>query len=250
MKIHVLSDLHLDVGPVELPETDADVVVIAGDVHPKLGGLKWIKETFPKQPVIYVAGNHEYYGKSIPYLTEKFRAEATGTNVHFLENQSAVINGVCFLGCTLWTDFDLFGSSGLSRVLAREQMNDYRRVRLSTHQFRKLRPADTAGFHYKSRNWLRREFSDDASCNKPVIVSHHAPSIVSLPLDRRVDELCPAYASHLDNLVGESGAALWAHGHIHSSSDYTIGTTRVVCNPRGYPDCPNEQFDPGLIVEI
>jgi predicted phosphohydrolase len=250
MRIQVLSDLHLDVGPIALPQTNADVVVVAGDVHPKLGGLKWLIEHFQKQLVIYVAGNHEYYGKSLPHLTEKLSSTANGTNVFFLENESVDVNGVRFLGCTLWTDFELLGSSAVARDLAREQMNDYRRIRLSTHQYRKLRPTDTAGFHYRSRNWLRKATSDSASCHRLVIVSHHAPSVLSLPPVRRNEELSGAYASHLDELVEQSGAVLWLHGHIHQSSDYLLGHTRVLCNPRGYRDSPNPDFNPALLIEV
>jgi predicted phosphodiesterase len=250
MRLQVFSDLHLDVGPIELPQTDADVIVLAGDVHPKLGGFKWLIENFPKQLVIYVAGNHEYYGKSIPHITEKLRSTAHGTNVFFLENESVELDGVRFLGCTLWTDFELLGSSAVARDLAREQMNDYRRIRLSTHQYRKLRPTDTAGFHYKSRNWLRKTSSEPSSCDRLVIISHHAPSILSLPLARRDEELSGSYASNLDDLVEQSGAVLWIHGHIHQSSDYVLGRTRVLCNPRGYSGSPNPDFSPELVIEV
>jgi len=200
--------------------------------------------------VIYVLGNHEYYGKSVPYLTEKLRKTAQGTNVHVLDNEAKVIDGVCFLGSTLWTDFALFGSSGPARCLAGDQMNDYRRIRLSTHQFRKLRPDDTSGFNFKSRSWLQRALSDHPFCDRFVIVSHHGPSIGSLPPCRRNDDLSPAYASNLEDMVAASGAALWVHGHIHSSSDYMIGQTRVVCNPRGYPESPNPNFNPQLVIEV
>jgi|WetSurSiteA1Bulk_404760.scaffolds.fasta_scaffold26013_2 predicted phosphohydrolase len=250
MRISILSDLHLEFGPVDLPASDADVVVLAGDIHPKMGGLKWIKKAFPSQHVIYVLGNHEYYGKSIPYLTDKLRKESHGTNVRVLENEATVIDGVSFLGCTLWTDFGLFGFPAVTSAIAGDEMNDYRRIRLSTAQFRKLRPKDTLRFHAISRGWLRRSLVDPSSLGKIVIISHHAPSKMSLVLGMEDDVLSAAYASNLDDLVDQSRAKLWVHGHMHASSDYMIGQTRIVCNPRGYPESPNPNFNPQLVIEV
>jgi Icc-related predicted phosphoesterase len=250
MRVHVLSDLHLEFGSLALPHTNADVVVLAGDIHTKKGGLKWIKETFQGQPVVYVLGNHEYYGTSVPYLTEKLREESTGSNVKILDNEATTINGVRFLGCTLWTDFALSGASGMARAEARYEMNDYRRIRLSTAQFRKLQPADTARFHARSLAWPRRELVDSSPLGKVVIISHHAPSRLSLDSEMETDLLSAAFASNLDAVVADSQADLWVHGHIHSSSDYMLGQTRVLCNPRGYPDSSNPNFDLGLVVEV
>ena len=109
MKIHVLSDLHTEFAPFHPPETDADVVVLAGDVGVGTRGVPMIREWFPDRPVVYVAGNHEFYREAIPRLSEKIAGAAEGTRVHYLENRAVVIGGVRFLGCTLWTDFDVFG---------------------------------------------------------------------------------------------------------------------------------------------
>ncbi|MEW6533594.1 MAG: metallophosphoesterase [Thermodesulfobacteriota bacterium] len=250
MRIQVLSDLHLDFGPLDLPETDADAVVLAGDIQPKLGGLKWARKAFPSKPVMYVMGNHEYYGKSIPYLTNKLRNEAESSNVLVLENEAATIDGVKFLGCTLWTDFGLFDRIGLAAATAGEEMNDYERIRLSTHHFRKLQPKDTMMLHSRSRAWLKKEIENCSADLKVVVVTHHAPSMLSVPPDLQTDVLTAAYASNLDDFIANSGVALWVHGHIHTSADYTIEQTRVVCNPRGYVGCPNPEFNPGLVIDI
>lgn len=109
MRIRVLSDLHTEIAPLELPHVDADVVVLAGDIGVRTRGLEWARRAFPSTPVVYVAGNHEYYGAALPHLTDKLRKLADGTNVSFLEHDEAVIGGVRFLGTTLWTDFGLFG---------------------------------------------------------------------------------------------------------------------------------------------
>ncbi len=112
MRLWILSDLHLEFGPVELPRVEADVVVLAGDVHKGRRGLAWARERFAATPVVYVLGNHEYYGEALPRLREKLEGEAAGSSVHLLENRAVEIGGVTFLGCTLWTDFELHQGSG------------------------------------------------------------------------------------------------------------------------------------------
>jgi len=101
MRIHILSDLHLEFAPFQLVQSDADVIVLAGDIHTGANGFKWIRETFPKQQIIYVLGNHEFYGQKIPKLTEELKAVAVGTNIHVLENDAIEIGDVIFLGATL-----------------------------------------------------------------------------------------------------------------------------------------------------
>ena len=107
MKLHVLSDLHFEFAPFELPATDADVVVLAGDIDVGRRGLE-VARAAGGRPVVYVAGNHEYYGHSIPGLTGELVAATRGAGIHVLENEAVVIGGVRFLGCTLWTDFAAF----------------------------------------------------------------------------------------------------------------------------------------------
>jgi hypothetical protein len=161
-----------------------------------------------------------------------------------------ILDGIRFLGCTLWTDFEFFGQAVVGAATAGYEMNDYKRVRLSSHQYRKLRPSDTLSFHARSKAWLQKEFEASLPCRKVVVVTHHAPSMASVRPELREDALTPAFASNLDDIVSGSGAALWIHGHIHSSASYTLGRTRVVCNPRGYSFEPNPEFDPGLILEV
>jgi Icc-related predicted phosphoesterase len=105
-------------------------------------------------------------------------------------------------------------------------------------------------FHARSKAWLQKEFEDTLAHHTLVVITHHAPSIASVRPELREDALTPAFASNLDDIVSGSGAALWIHGHIHSSASYTLGRTRVVCNPRGYSFEPNPEFDPGLILEV
>ena len=158
MKLHILSDLHVEFGELELPETNADVVILAGDIHVGKKGFDWAKSNFRNQRVFYVLGNHEYYRKAIPRLTEKLKERSVGTNVHILENEALTIENVLFLGCTLWSDFRLLNNLNVAVIVAQEMMNDYKLIRLNPI-YRKIQPSDTAIWHGKSRSWLEKELT-------------------------------------------------------------------------------------------
>lgn len=125
MKIHVLADLHREFTSFTPPATVADVVVLAGDTDLGIRGLSWAYETFRGKIVIYVAGNHEYYSKTISTHTTRMRQYAADLGIHFLENNSLVIGDVAFLGATMWTDFALFNDVPAAALAAEEQMSDY-----------------------------------------------------------------------------------------------------------------------------
>ena len=249
MRIHVMSDLHLEFSDFTPPVVERDVVILAGDIDVGDKAIGWAIKHFAPTPVIYVLGNHEYYGKAFPRLREAMRRRCEGTNVHLLDDASVEIGGVVFLGATLWTDFELFGDPRLAGDLATRTMTDFRKIRISP-EFRRLRSIDTVVFNHRSRRWLSSALAEHAA-ERVVVVTHHAPSARSIPLRYTEDPLSAAYASHLDHLVLSGGPRLWVHGHIHDSMDYMIGATRVLCNPRGYmPQEPNNSFDPAMVVEL
>lgn len=234
MKLLVYGDLHVEFAPFEPAAVDADVIVLAGDIGVKLGGLEFAARLARRAPVVYVAGNHEYYRGAMPALTDKLRARARDRGVFFLDNDSATIDGVRFLGCTLWTDFLLFGRERRQECIleARHCMNDYKLIRHSP-AYSRLSPNDTIEACNRSTAWLEREIAADPPA---VIVTHHAPSARSIPERYATSSLSAAFASNFDGLVEASGARAWIHGHTHHCVDYTIGGTRVVSNQRGYPD--------------
>jgi len=106
LKIHILCDLHVEFGDFVPPVVDADIVVLAGDVHVKNRGLQWIFDQKFEIPVLYVLGNHEFYREKFPGLIDKLKMGAEGTNVRVLENDSVEIGGYRFFGCTLWSDME------------------------------------------------------------------------------------------------------------------------------------------------
>ena len=250
MKIQVLSDLHIEFEPFNVNTDNADVVVLAGDIHVDNRGVLWAFENIKDKPVLYVLGNHEFYGKAYPKLVDSLKEQTQDSNVHILENDTFSYNGVNFMGCTLWTDFNLYGDARLAGFECQQVMSDYRKIRVSP-QFSRLRSLDVSHIHTHSLNWLTKELETHKG-ETNVIITHHGPSVKSLPDNKRNREnmINAAYVSHLDSILTDHNPSMWLHGHLHNSSDYTIGDCRVVCNPRGYPDERNPEFVKKLILEL
>jgi predicted phosphohydrolase len=235
----------------KLPVTDADAVVLAGDVDIGTEGLEWTKHSTrecPDKPVIYIIGNHEYYHNALPQLTETLRRESAGTNIHLLENSSVKINDFTILGCTLWTSFLSGPDPETAMRTAEDLMNDYRIISNSIEQ-RKLRARDTALLHRESVAWLQHELGQHDP-SRTIVVTHHSPSFKSEAAQYVNGPLAPAFSSDLDALIEASGVPLWIHGHTHHNVDYRIGATRVLSNQRGYPEQTCKGFAPQLVVEI
>lgn len=254
MKLWILSDLHVDVNrrhPLVLPEPrpEHDAVVIAGDICHGIGeGIRFIAdEKLDARPVIFVAGNHEFYECDRHAELEAGRAEAARfPNIHLLERDGVEIGGVRILGCTLWTDYTYAGVREQARAMhvASQRLNDHRLIRTGG---RLWSPQDCLEEHGASRAWLAGELARPAG--PTVVVTHHAPSRRSVQPQYRDDLLTAAFASDLDDLVGQ--AALWVHGHLHGPSDYAHAGCRVVANPRGYVGIKEDRaFDPALVVEV
>src|SRR5438128_2730449 len=98
MRLRVLSDLHLEFGDADLPDANADVLLLAGDIHMGREGRRWIRRHFADKPVVYVLGNHEFYRHSIPGLTETLKQETARSHIHVLENTVVELGGFAFLG--------------------------------------------------------------------------------------------------------------------------------------------------------
>ncbi|WP_343606453.1 metallophosphoesterase [Roseateles sp.] len=294
MRLLVLSDIHLERGTsLTVPPTaHYDVVVLAGDIHnPGSSAVHWAarESMFCGRPVVYVPGNHEFYGKELTSELAEMRKGADGTNVHVLNRDAVVIDGVRFLGATLWTDFELpVGNEGepvdyqeetdVARALAaaNRYVMDFRAIQLEDPPIRRhrrenvkhrtLRAEDTLAMHYVDRDWLRREL-EAGHAGPTVVVTHHAPHRRSVAKRYRSDWVTPAFVSDLPESFfgGESmwvkgvkhsvgGPALWIHGHTHTAFDYQVGKCRVVSNPRGYrmrdSSWENAHFDPGFVVGV
>ncbi len=249
MKLHLLSDLHCEMEEYQPADVQADMVILAGDIHSGAKAVGWAKSHYPQLPVILVPGNHEFYGSSIQATLRTMRASAAGTNIRVLDNESTVIQGIRFLGATLWTDFELLGRNpALAMRQARDSMSDYRVIRTEPdHQ--RLSPQETAAMHRHSRAWLAAELAKPHD-GPTVVISHHAPAIVSCDPRFHNDPLCPAFASNLEELVKSNAIALWVNGHTHFNHNYQIGGTRIISNQYGYPHENLPGFDPAMVVTL
>lgn len=262
VKLLVLSDLHVEFAPFE-PDREAvqtaDVVVLPGDIHRGARAAAWARSTFGDKPIVYVAGNHEFYGHQWTGHLAALRRASQDHGIHFLEDEAVDVGGVRFLGCSLWTDFELLGAHRKPYVMraAERHMNDFREITVGKmrdfyrEDRKRLQPGLTVLRHRQSVQWLEQSLSG-ADPSRTVVVTHHAPHPSSVAPRFVGDALTPAFASDLTRLMGK--AALWIHGHMHDSADYSVAGTRIVCNPRGYPvrsgQFENGSFEPGLIVEI
>ena len=244
MRIRVLSDLHLEVAPFDPPSAAADVVVLAGDIDNGASGIEWAKRHFAG-PVIFVAGNHEPFDAEFHATAAALRAAAAGSNVSVLDCNEAVLDGVRFLGCTLWSDFALYGPAG--REVAMEAL---RRVapdfRVIAYGERRFTTDDWLELHRAHRAWLEAQLAAPFA-GPTVVVTHFLPHPGSIAPRFATHPLNPAFASDLQTLLAR--ATLWIHGHTHAASDYRAGGARIVCNPRGYPGEPTG-FRPDLVVNV
>lgn len=248
MKIQIFSDIHNEFGTYGPKETDSDIVILAGDIDTGCDGMNWALNTFPEKKVIYIAGNHEFYGESIHDNINKLKSLSKDSNVHFLNNETITIGNVRFLGCTLWTDLQLNNDLTSTKANVKREITDYLAIDLEGKK--SLHPDDTITFHEESLAWLKSELNKEHN-GKTVVVTHHAPCIESISMSRRELNTSPAYASNLETFVSDSGADIWVHGHTHNSSDYMLGSTRVICNPRGYtPYDLNKEFKSDLVIEV
>ena len=262
MKIQLASDLHLEFlqsrWPGErliAPVPGADVLVLAGDIA---DGAR-VFELFAHwpTPVIYVAGNHEFYGHAIDPMREKMRESSALCGIHFLENESLVIGGVRFLGTTLWTDYRLRSNRTQSELMEHAQrgLNDPQLIRIGRRRFS---AHDALGQHERARVWLESELAQPFA-STTVVVSHHGPHPLSVHPRYAGDLLSAAFVSDLSSLM--PGIDLWLHGHVHDGFDYEVGRCRVVANPAGYVlnrsyaqrddfEFENPLYDRNLVIEV
>lgn len=250
VRLYVLSDLHLERQPFTPPPVQADVVVLAGDISIGTRGVEWAREWADGRPVLYVVGNHELYGHSLPALIDELRAAAAGSSIRVLENDELVVDGVRFLGCTLWSDFDFDGAERRAQamILSERVVNDYGQIAIGSDG-RALAPADTRQLHLSSRAWLKLRLEQEHP-GPTVVVTHHAPLIRSRPSSPVLRALAGAFASDVTELMGGDRVALWIFGHTHRVADLELRGTRVVSNPRGYPHQPVAEFDPEFMIEL
>lgn len=274
MKILVVSDLHLEFSDVTIPNPGADVLVLAGDImlasalrdYPEgcevsTSKYYWQAQTFRAflkrcskafKHVVYCAGNHEFYRGRFFADLETLRIEtAQFSNVYFMEDDQRVIEGVRFVGCTLWTDCN--NEDALTMWSLPRRMNDYYIIKNDKNSWRSIRPEDTLARHKQSLAYIRTAVNE--SQEPVVVVGHHAPTTESIHEKYRSDhEMNGGFASDLTEFILEhTKIKVWCHGHTHNCFDYMVGETRVVCNPRGYSEGYYREetgWNPEKLIEV
>lgn len=261
MKIAVCSDLHLEFGDLDLENTEnADVLILGGDIFvandltylepapidnvlmPTSMSLRarryydFVERCCKRFPhVVLITGNHEHYHGDFAethWILRKVFADFT--NLYILDKQFTIIDNVVFFGGTLWTDMN--GEDPETMRTNRGLMNDYNCIKNTSEEGMKVfMPQDSVDDHKKFLTELEKVLSVYPT-QPTVVVGHHAPSKASThPRYKTQTIMNGAYSSSLDNFILDNRQIkLWTHGHTHEDFDYRIGTTRVVCNPRGY----------------
>ncbi|MBU2755254.1 phosphatase [Acidithiobacillus sp. CV18-2] len=243
MRIAYASDLHIEFGiRFSVDGLDAaDVMVLAGDVE--TDAAEWAdfmgraSEAFGDKPIIVILGNHEYYNGIFPDDLDRYHQALAGlnrANIHLLERESIIIDGVRFLGATLWTDF----AQGTQALSCQMGMADFAVIR-DGDTMRGLHTQRIAQVHKDTITWLDICFRDDWK-GPTVVVTHHAPSFRSSHPRFAGSRITGGFCSDLDSRIEDWKPDVWIHGHLHDPVDYRIGKTRVLCNPWGYLDEGND----------
>ena len=225
--------------------SNGEIVVAAGDIHTKGRGPEFLRYIYPNCEILYVAGNHEYYGSSIPAMDDRLRKECEKYDIHFLQCDAVEIEGVRFSGCSLWTDFQLYGSDNFYKatIEAERYMRDYLAIYYPDEELGSVNADHTISIHKKHLAWLQAQQAD-------VIITHHAPSLQGVQDGYKDSLLTAAFASDLEHVVKQMGAKYWICGHTHMAKRFQIGKTEIVLNCMGYPGEHIEGFDPALILSV
>jgi metallophosphoesterase superfamily enzyme len=242
MKLRIWSDVHLEFGELVWTKHEDDkntVLVIAGDLFvwkQKEEGQRLLRELCDNfKAVVYVCGNHEFYHSEISeVINGQYQFALEIPNLFFLQDDYCVIDGVRFVGSTLWTDLN--NADDIVMQQARMCMNDYRKIRyydVNDDRERELRPSDVIAMNDKTRDVLAKNLFNLYD-NKTVIVTHHLPDVKYV--NGYADGLLQyAYGNTLmDTYFGASNLVMWIHGHAHIRQEYEINGVKVVANPRGY----------------
>lgn len=248
-KIQIMSDLHNEFGLKSLVKTDAEIVILAGDIGVGKKTAKWIIENFPKQKVIYITGNHEYYHGFIDVIEQDIRKITKGTDVKYLQNNKIILKGIRFLGTTLWTDFKIYGDNlfGYYKNYCYRSISDFSVIKQGHERFT---PDAAIELHEISRKFLEKNLSKMYN-GKTVVVTHHAPLRECIGPEFKDSPLNPAFVVDMSDLVEKYKPDIWIYGHTHGHfRDFKYDKTRFICNPRGYPGSEYSEFIPDFTINL
>ena len=232
-KIQIASDLHLEFQEDGRPDAnlyepvlDRDILVLAGDIGVGLGARDFVLGELEFSPVIYVPGNHEYYGNMArAEIDAQWLQIATNyENFFYLLGKSVVVEGLRFWGAPWYTDLWGVQDAWLPLVLHRGVAD------FNAYQKEKWTVRDHLESHKRQTKLLLDEKSPI-----DVVVTHWPPTKEAIHSRFVNDKLNPYFINDAEEIVRKVSPKLWVSGHTHESYDYWIGTTRCVGNPSGYP---------------
>ena len=251
MRLRILSDLHITNGDIQRIATikplDEDVLVCAGDVsNDVVHSLQWLRAKFMLKRIIFVLGNHEYYDSSIAEREYTAMEVSRREGIDVLINDTVEIDGVRFIGTTLWSSFELYLPQMAESMRQCERwINDFEYIKVNPNR-RLSASYERACLWSPAYSFLSKALSE-SDFYKTVVVTHFAPCSKSVAPRYEGDICTPYFVNRHDDLIPK--AKLWIHGHNHTAFDYTLDGARVICNPSGYAREPVE-FNPDLIVEV
>lgn len=250
MAIHLLSDLHTEFwrctkeqlyAKLEQLVEPVDILVLAGDISTGRGNtlvvLKYFADKY--KYVVYVPGNHEYYsGLGIhDYNNYQEFGEKLPSNVHFLNPGAVYLDKMLFIGGTLWTNFR---GREASKLVAKKYIQDFRRMSNCT-------PDTMVEEYNKQLKYIKQAYTGDV---KTYIVTHFMPAKELVHPKWMIDPtstvLNDYFANDLGAWIAELRDTTWLFGHTHDRVDQTIGSTRCLSNPLGYPG-ENTNYTPLIL---
>jgi predicted phosphodiesterase len=259
MRLQLYSDLHNEfrIQDFQIPKLDSDLIVLAGDIGKKIKAMEYAIDVMKKhgKPLIFVPGNHEYYGTDFTILNDKFaELAAQYEQLHYLNRDELIIGDVRFLGTTLWTNY--FHEDGVverqkNQMILDDMLNDHRVIRIDGERFGTTQAYNE---NQKCERWLRGKL-DEKFDGKTVVISHHAPSTACNHREFGMNQASPGFVSNYHSLLKK--ANFWLYGHTHSNEDMTICGCRVISNQTGYQGqgdmreaVAGNEFAPDLVIEI
>ncbi len=219
--------------------------------------------------VLYVAGNHEHYHGDFKFtLSELKKKFAYLKNVHVLDKEVFKLGDYTFVGSTIWTNMN--NEDPLTLFHMKDYMNDFRIIKNSNRyvyknvpiyeydengkvkldeNYRQIQigmkkkeepsrftPEDAVEENKKCFEFIKFTVSEAKDGEKVIVVGHHTPSHQSCHPRYAHDTIMNGgyHNNYEEYIVDHPQIVLWTHGHTHERYDYNIGSTRIICNPRGY----------------
>jgi predicted phosphodiesterase len=270
MRILIFSDIHTEFWkeqfgfsgkPVEfplLPDPDSyDIVIAAGDIGLGLAGFNWLEKNFPNKQVLYVPGNHEYYKHDYFKLQEQFNNlnKLNNSNVTVLNPASLTIDGVKFVGATLWSDLRLKGYPDFPDYIFENGIADFRLIKTEAYNKGAMDSVLMREIYNNELEFIKTTLEETSveQMKKTVVVTHFVPSQLLIEpkwLQPRFQTLNPYFTNDLDYEIFDYGFPLMVYGHTHDRNDkqHPLGT-RMIGQPFGYPNENANRYD-WKIVEV